>query len=517
MRRFLPACCCLAIVLPAAAQPINVDDPPKGVFSDDWYAIMLNDQKSGHMHSTMERRKGRGGVDIIRTSTEMVMTAGRGDVNITVTVSQQSEETIDGKPLGFSNTQKLGFMPSTTRGVIENGKVKITTSQFGQQSTTTTVDLPEGAMMSWAVYREQLKRGLKPGTKYTLPMYEPSMAADKLSEATIEVFEPEDIDLFGRKVQAIRTKQTMNVPGLLGNTPVETTSWVKEDGTPVKLVMTMMNIPIEIIACSKPVALAKDSPAEIMSGTLIELPEPLDEDAATITYRLSWAKGSGSEVPTTTMQKVERRSPRELIVTVSRASVAVAQTPATPLSAEEKEKCTAASPMLNYNDSEVARVAKEAAGDEKDPRRLAERLTKFVGEYVREKNLSVGFATASEVARSREGDCTEHGVLLAALGRAVGIPTRIVTGVVYADRFGARRNVFVGHLWTQFYLDGRWVDFDPALGETDVRPTHIAIGVSPATDTGLADMVGGQWLSMHDLKIEVVKPNDEKTARPQEK
>src|SRR5690606_5082963 len=150
------------------AQTIDINDPPRGVFADDWYAIMLNDQKSGHMHSTMERRKGRDGKDIIRTTTEMVMTAGRGDVNITVSISQQSDETLDGKPLAFSNTQKLGFMPSTTRGVIENGKVRITTSQFGQQSSTTTVDLPEGAMMSWAVYCEQIRRGLKPGTKYTL-------------------------------------------------------------------------------------------------------------------------------------------------------------------------------------------------------------------------------------------------------------------------------------------------------------------------------------------------------------
>ena len=40
-------------------------------------------------------------------------------------------------------------------------------------------------------------------------------------------------------------------------------------------------------------------------------------------------------------------------------------------------------------------------------------------------------ATAAEVARSREGDCTEHAVLLAALARARGIPARVAMGLVY--------------------------------------------------------------------------------------
>ena len=39
-----------------------------------------------------------------------------------------------------------------------------------------------------------------------------------------------------------------------------------------------------------------------------------------------------------------------------------------------------------------------------------------------EKDLSVGFATAADVARTAQGDCTEHAVLLAALLRASDIP-----------------------------------------------------------------------------------------------
>ncbi|NBU87363.1 MAG: transglutaminase domain-containing protein, partial [Verrucomicrobia bacterium] len=70
------------------------------------------------------------------------------------------------------------------------------------------------------------------------------------------------------------------------------------------------------------------------------------------------------------------------------------------------------------------------------------------------KNYGVGFATASEVARNKEGDCTEHSMLLAALGRALGIPTRVATGLVYADEFEGEKDVLVYHMWNQFYHPG---------------------------------------------------------------
>jgi hypothetical protein len=504
----------LGVVAPVA-RAADAQDPPLGVFSDEWFAIMLNGHKSGHMHSTMERCKGDGpGRDIIRTMTQMTMTAGRTDSTITVTVTQSTEETLAGEPRAFEQVMKLGAIPSTTSGRIKDGKVTVTTTQFGQKGAPATYKLPEGAMMSWAVYREQLKRGLTPGTKYTLSMYEPTMAVDKLSPATIEIGGKEEIDLFGRKVQAIRTTQTVKIKGLLGfETPVETVTWMEEDGTAVRMEMSMMNIPIELIACSKTIAQRPDDPADLMDKTLIAVKAPINADVPSLTYRLKWTgKGSGTEpsIPETGMQRIVKKSASEYVLKVTRISAQPVRKET--LSKEDRERYLAASQVVNYKDPIVAELARKAAGGEKDPRQLADRLRRFVGDYIQTKNLSVGFGSASEVARSKEGDCTEHGVLLAALGRAVGIPTRLVTGIVYTDQFATRRNVFVGHLWTQFWIDGRWVDVDAALRQTDVDPTHIALGLSAATDNGVADMVGSLWLAMGNFSIEVL---DAKNAQTQ--
>ena len=549
MKRF--GSCCVGLVVlflvrlaPAAefvptSQPvIDIDNPPQGVFADEWYALMLNGTKSGYMHSTMERAR-RAGETVIRSKMEMTLEVGRANTKVGLTFDQSSEETLDGKPLSFKNRMQLGKFPSITTGKIDKGKVTISTSQFAMNASTKTYDLPEGAIMTWGTYREQIKRGLRPGLTYELGVYEPTMSPDKLTQTTVEVFEPEALDLFGRKLNAYRTKQTAHVKaGLLGgSTDVETTTWMTDAGTVVKLQMSVppIDVPFEMIACPKAAALAANEPTELMGSTLIHVDRPLDgRNARSITYRLI-SKGTGKEIelPQTAMQKVLERRDGTVTLKLTRRSARAAgaesasgrardrrsarsrtrasakstsaSRPAGKPEIDDMEPFLQATSDLNFNDPVVAELAKQAGDGERDPSKLAERLTHFVHEYVQSKNLSVGFATASEVARSREGDCTEHGVLLAALGRAHGIPTRIVTGIVYTDEFAGQTNVFVGHLWTQFRLDGEWVDVDAAFDQTDVDPTHIALGVSAAGDGGLADLVTSGWMSLSKIGLKVLE------------
>ncbi len=492
----------------AAYASFDVDNPPMGVFSDEWYAVMFKGQKSGHMHSRMERKKGETGEVIVSTIT-MRLEVGRGGTPVVVSMKQSNTETLKGKPVAFSNVLQLGNVPTTTRGTVKDGQVNIMTTQFGR-STTQTYALPEGATMSWGSIIAQAKNGIDTGTTYEIGLYEPSMAPDRLIPVKVEMLKRETIDLFGRKVEAVKSRQLMTVQGMLGGaSDVETFVWLTDKTTAARMEMTMINFPIEVIACSKTVAIAPNDPAELMLDTLITIDTPIHaERARSITYRIRQKNGEDQtaleHLPETAIQKIDSRSKKEVVVTVTRPSARKPPIPADTLSEQDRELYLAATSMVNHKDPEVAKLVKQAGGDEKDPRKRAERLCRFVGQYVRSKNLNVGFATASEVARSREGDCTEHGILLAALGRGAGIPTRLVTGVVYTDDFENRRNVFVGHLWTQFWLDGQWVDLDPALRQTDVDPTHIAFGLSAAGDTGVADMTSSFWLAMGNLEIAIV-------------
>ncbi len=104
------------------------------------------------------------------------------------------------------------------------------------------------------------------------------------------------------------------------------------------------------------------------------------------------------------------------------------------------------------------------------------------------------------MARTREGDCSEHAVLLAAMLRADGIPSRVASGLLFADAFAGQQEIFGYHMWAQALLevDGRlvWVDLDgtlPPAHKTDA--THITLAVSDMAD----NEVGGGMITMVSL------------------
>lgn len=88
----------------------------------------------------------------------------------------------------------------------------------------------------------------------------------------------------------------------------------------------------------------------------------------------------------------------------------------------------------------------------------------------------VGYASALEALRRRSGDCTEFAVLLTAAARARGIPARIIIGLVYADRFSGKKDVFSPHAWVQAWDGERWTSYDAALDSFDSTHIGIALG-----------------------------------------
>jgi hypothetical protein len=106
-------------------------------------------------------------------------------------------------------------------------------------------------------------------------------------------------------------------------------------------------------------------------------------------------------------------------------------------------------------------------GAEKNAWKAAQALERWVEASITKKNMNVAFASALEVCKSREGDCTEHAVLLAALCRAAGIPARVVMGVEYL--YG----IWGGHAWNEVWIDGAWYPLDATNGFGFVDPLHL--------------------------------------------
>lgn len=150
----------------------------------------------------------------------------------------------------------------------------------------------------------------------------------------------------------------------------------------------------------------------------------------------------------------------------------------------------AAEPLLQVNDREIIELAVRIAGDERDPRVVAERINRWVFDSIA-KEITVSLPSALQVLRTRRGDCNEHTQLFVALARAAGIPTRIATGVAYVN------GKFYYHAWPEVRLRD-WVAVDPTFGQFPADAAHLRF-----VRGGLARQ--GELLRLiGNLKIEVL-------------
>jgi len=115
-------------------------------------------------------------------------------------------------------------------------------------------------------------------------------------------------------------------------------------------------------------------------------------------------------------------------------------------------------------------------------------------------------------------------VLCAALGRAVGLPTRCVVGLGYippgkqeptiADAVDEDTGIFGFHMWAEAWIGpDQWVPMDAALDGFDVA--HIAIEKTALEEVNpLIDLNAPVMQMMSNLKIEVVKTVAKKDMPP---
>jgi len=447
---------CLALLAMTAAAPAATPDT-------EYYVVLADGQKIGHM---VRSRTVEGGNVVTVESMELAI--GRGGVTITIGQDEKAIETPQGEPLAFESTQRMGGVVQTIKGDIQDGQIKLT-----GQGAPRTVPYPAGAMLAEGLRLEQKKRGLTPGTQYTLTAFVPTMM-DALT-VQISVAAPKRIDLLGRVVTLPEVTTIMQGP----TGRIVTTSYVDDSMIAQKTTMPVLGMMLEMIACDKSVALSENDVVDFLDKTLLDSPSPIaDPDTAKAAVYVLEPTGEQKldKFIVTDSQAVRPGADGKMVVTVRPVDAPAGV--AFPYEGGDPAALEALKPnrYIESDDERVIALARQAVGDADDAAEAIRRIERFVEGYIDSKNLSVGYASAAEVAESKEGDCSEHALLSAAMCRAVGIPARVVAGYVYVPQLNGRRNVFGGHAWTEAYIGGKWVGLDATRGSFGVGHIAQAVG-----------------------------------------
>jgi hypothetical protein len=123
--------------------------------------------------------------------------------------------------------------------------------------------------------------------------------------------------------------------------------------------------------------------------------------------------------------------------------------------------------LVQSDAAELKKQAAEIVGQERNGLQAVKMISSWVYQNL-EKRPTLSIPNALVVYESRAGDCNEHSVLFAALARAAGIPTRIVTGLLYTE------GRFFYHAWNEVFL-GEWIAVDSLMNQVPADPTHVRL------------------------------------------
>jgi len=472
----------LAVACPALAQE-----------ETEYYALLMEGKKVGYAIHTRAVQDGK-----VATTDDVSVTISRLSIPVTVAMTETSVETPEGRPLSFKSVQQLGAMTMKVEGAVNpGGTVDLTTSSLGVQEKS-KMDWPKGAIMAEGLRLLTLKGGLKPGAAYEANIFSPSIM--QVINTKMTIGEKKEVDLFGRVVKLSEMTTVVNMPD---TGPITTTSYVDDDLRALKNHMPIAGMVVEMIACTKEVALGSNDVLEMIDKMFVKAPEPIADvhSTASITYTLNPAPGAAIRIPSTDNQKAERLADGRIRLTIQPAA---ASGGTFPYKGDDAALLEAVKPtrFLQSDRKEIAALARKAVGGAKDSAQAVQRIEAFVAQYIENRSLSVGYASAAEVAESRKGDCSEFAVLTAALCRAVGIPAQVCVGVAYVEDFGGIEG-FGGHAWTQAYVGadkqgqgGKWIGLDAAFkssGRGGYDAGHIALAVGngdPADFFNMATTLG---------------------------
>lgn len=144
---------------------------------------------------------------------------------------------------------------------------------------------------------------------------------------------------------------------------------------------------------------------------------------------------------------------------------------ANPLSRQPANAVTRATLGYPSDNERIRQLASLATRGLAEPAAQLAALVSFVHDYLA---YEPGTATQPVLALLDNpiGDCTEFADLLTTLLRSLGIPSRTVFGLAYADR---REPAFVYHAWNEARVNGVWQAVDPTWNQLTVDATHIPL------------------------------------------
>lgn len=373
----------------------------------------------------------------------------------------------------FNIEARSDMMDFAASGVVKDYLIELTVKTAGSEIKESIPFSQKPYLYTTWVFAEELKRqGLEIGSKASLPMFDP--VSRSMIAVELEVADKEDIEVYGQVVPAFKIRESFSGQ--------EQWLWLSEDGEVLKEehesgFMALRESRDQAIAFAEEDPAALDLITTLVVKTNTSLINPRD---------ITFLRAKLEKAELTNLDLVsdgQANSGREVTVISKKEDIPETgyQLPfdsAFPGLSEEFSDFLESDLSAQSDDPRIIKAARRAAGRDSDAVSVARKLTGWVSREVRD-SMVMSIPSAIEVLEKKRGACKEHTVLYVAMARALGLPARMVSGIVYSE--DQLIDGFYYHAWPEVYLadengrGGAWVPVDPTFNQFPADATHIRL------------------------------------------
>jgi hypothetical protein len=410
---------------------------------DTWMNLYLKDRKIGYSHSVLTKQES--GFQMDETLfMRMNLMGFSQDVQMSTAASLHPDLSLD----TFDFKLHSGEFDFNAKGKMQPGnKLSVTTNVSGTPKTE-KIQLAHTPHLTGGVLHAAARDyKLTQKTQFDFHIFDPATMSQE--PVTVRIIGEEEIISMGQTVKT--TKLTLSFKGAVQ------TAWMDENEEIIRekglLGMTLEKTNKEGALAG----LSESASATDMAPDITEIASVKSNLIIGNPRQTSFLKVeiSGIDVDALYLNG-GRQSLSGNILSITRENMLDTSTNTDKIHASDFETFLRPEQFIESDHSTISELAAEIVSSDDPPTLKGQKLVDWVFKNI-EKRPVISIPDAVTTLKNRIGDCNEHAVLLAALARAAGIPSKIESGLVYLN------GRFYYHAWNLLYV-GKWITADAVFG-----------------------------------------------------
>ncbi len=428
-------------------------------FADEsWLGMFYQGNKIGYVYSSLiDTTLNKVPAKESRSST--VIDAGLLGTDLKMSIEENTWLDSKGKPILMNFTINSGGRTQTVKALFTTSDIHVSVVSTAGAKSQKTIPLPTDAEVVDDALSTLLEAKTAVGTSRYYYVFDPMKVS--LSKSEIVLKGPATTTVNGKKINGTKVE--------IDDSDLQSFAYVTSKGDLIRYDGPMG---IEMYPESKAEALkenksAGDAVIDLATVSSLKPDKDIPDVANVKDLKLRITGHNLSALPSDSHQTVTKSGGSWIVdihpVGFSSANETIAG------AGQAKPEWIKPSFNIPSDSATFKALSSKLLGDATTVQEAAKRVHDYVYDNMK-PNAGIGvLRDATEILKTKEGVCRDYAVLTATLLRAGGVPSRLVSGLVYEE------GSFYYHAWVEVWDGNTWVGVDSTLPNGRLTAGHIQL------------------------------------------